>query len=330
MNEITVDELFTQMEGNFLTPDFNFADEDPIAKPAEKSEDLMIPLTKEDDDGLFSTEEMSLEDFNQMLFDEEEELVDEAHDLVEKDVNVFDDDEESYYAIDDKEYAAGEIKAAVRAMDKIKEFDTMKEHFREGMSKLADEFSRAEFIRMGEYDSSIEHWTKQANEAKTNQEWQQAKYNLDLAISRKENAKAGFEKYNRELQLGREEQERLESQHIVNELIYSHNWQLQDFADINQYINENGIQIKPNQASAKLLMTIKKAAAYDNQRKSKENELRSKAKVKPLTASPVNASNIDTIASRQNDSAKRKLQKKLEAGVLSDSDRFDLFNNLVD
>ncbi|HBT3802609.1 TPA: hypothetical protein MBI04_003561 [Klebsiella pneumoniae] len=329
MNEITVDALYSQMEGNFLTPDFAFADEEPIDNKTDSVEDLTVPYSHEDDDGINTSGEMSLDDFNKMMEeDDQDDYEDDASDLVEKDVNTFDDDEESYYVIDDKEYAAGEIKTAVKAMDDIKNFNAMKEHFREGMSKLADEFSRAEFIRMGEYDASIEHWTKQANEAKTNQEWQQAKYNLDLAVSRREAAKAGFEKYNRELQMGREEQERLENQQIINELIYSHNWQIDDFAEFNKYVNENGIQIKTGQASAGLLIALKKAALYDNQRKSKENELRQKAKVKPFTASPVNASNIDTIASRNTDGAKRKLEKRLAAG--DKVDPVELFNNIVD
>lgn len=329
MNEITVDALYSQMEGNFLTPDFAFADEEPIDNKTDSVEDLTVPYSHEDDDGINTSGEMSLDDFNKMMEeDDQDDYEDDASDLVEKDVNTFDDDEESYYAIDDKEYAAGEIKAAVKAMDDIKNFNAMKEHFREGMSKLADEFARSEFMNNSVLDEAVDHWYKKMNDSKTAEEFKYNQSNYQLALDRRESGKAKFEKFNRELQAGREEQDRLNSQHIVNELIYSNNWQMSDFAEVNQYINENGIDIKPNQASAKLLITIKKAAAFDNQRKSKENELRQKAKVKPFTASPVNASNIDTIASRNTDGAKRKLEKRLAAG--DKVDPVELFNNIVD
>lgn len=328
MNEITVDELFNQMGDAFIGDNgYAFADEEPVKAPVDVVEDL--PVSFSDDD--LNMDEMSLEDFNKMLYDDEEELIDEATDLIEKDVNTFDDDdEETYWLIDGKELAQGEVKAAVRAMDKIKEFDTMKEHFREGMNRLADEFARSEYMNNSVLDEAVDHWYKKMTDSKTNEEFKYNQSNYQSALDRRESGKAKFEKFNRELQAGREEQDRLNSQHVVNELIYSNNWQMSDFAEVNQYINENGIQIKPNQASAKLLMTIKKAAAFDNQRKSKESELRSKAKVKPLTASPVNASNIDTIASKENNNKKRKLEKKLAAGIMTDEDRFDLFSNLTD
>ncbi len=325
MNEIVMDDLITQMEGNFLTPDFSFADEEPVVKSVEKDEDLTVPLDGGDGD----VSEMSLEDFTKMMFDEEDEIIDEAADLIEKDVIPFDDGEESFYDIDGIEYASGDIKAAVKAREAMKSFDAQVNHYREGMSKLADEFARSEFMNNSVLDEAVEHWYSKMNESKTTEEFKYNQHNYQSAVDRREAGKARFEKFNRELQAGREEQQRIEAQHIVNELLYSHSWAMDDFAEVNRFIEENGIDIKPAQASAKLLIALKKAALYDNQRKTKESELRQKAKVKPLTNSPVNASNLDTIASKQDNSSRRKAEKKLAAGMADYRD-LDFFNNLSD
>lgn len=229
-------------------------------------------------------------------------------------------DDEAYYSIDGNEYAVDEIKTAVKAMDSIKQFDTIREHFRTGMQTLASKFEEAEFIRKGELDQSIEHWKGQMDNAKTSEQWQQAKYNFDLANSRKASLASEFESYQREMQAGKQRQEEMEAQQIVNELVYKHNWNNEDFGTAAKYIQDNGINIKPEQASANLMMTIRKAAMFDERRTNKEAEI--SRKVKPLVNKPVSSSNIDTYASKQDDTRKRKAAKLAAEGQLSASDMF--------
>lgn len=269
-------------------------------------------------------------DFNELVddpidsieLDEDEETDNDSRSL--GDASQLEDD--VYYAIDEREYAVDEIKTAVRSLDEVKNWTTEKEKFRNGMSTLSEYMDRSEFMGGKMLQETIDFWTDKMKSAKTNQEWEQAKYNKELNEARVASANAEYEKHKRELAQGKELQAQLEAQQIVNELMYAHGWKQEDFNQAVGYIQSNGIQIKPEQASAGLMMAIRKASMFDEKRKAKESELRSGSKVKPLVGSPVNSSNIDTITN-QADTRARKAMKAMQEGKLNHQDMYSFLKD---
>lgn len=280
-------------------------------------DDSYVGFTTDEDGNRkeLSADEMAAELFAaQGLNEDGEDAIDQT-DLIEEGGTL---DPDYYYEIAGKQLAVDEIENAVKALEATTQFDEQREKFRSGMSELQNFIERSEFIRMGEFDASIAHWSEQMDNAKGRGEWELAKQNWQVAQSRKQAAEVEFEKYKQRIEAGRAEQEALEATQVVNELAYRHGWNQQDYQEVVEYLNENKINVKPQQLSAQLMIALKKAAAFDNGRKSKEIDL--DKKVKSLVGRPVSSSDIDEVTKR--DTRKQKAKIRAERGELSPSEMF--------
>lgn len=321
--EIDMNDLMQQMNEAVAT---GFPDEQPKEDFTKGADDLTLSNDLTGD--VLSSEDL----FNMM----QDEYTDDDHDEpTTKEPTDYNDslklDADTYYTIGDAEYATEEIETAVKSLDAFKNFEAQKEAFRSNMQEVCNYLDTNEFISNSEFEQSIHYWQEQMDSAKGREEWQLAKHNKDRAEARSSSAKAEFAKMRERVEAGKKEQEALEAQQVVNELVYRHGWNNDDFGDAVKYINDNGVKIDPKQASASLLMTIRKAAAYDKSRSNKEIDL--DRKVKSLVGSPVSSKNLDQVMNRADESTKRRIESKLDLNYdrgMSAQDRLDIFANLKD
>lgn len=234
-------------------------------------------------------------------------------------VQTFND--EVLYQIGEESYDVSHIEKAVEAYKDIGGFtDNLNRHL-ENLSEAEESFNKLQSLAYGQIDATLEYYASVMDNPRTND----TDYRTAINETRKlEAQKAAIEaEYSKSRELmnqKKREAESLKCLNMRNDLIYSHQWNEDDFKAICEYIQSNQINLKGEAVNTQLMLALRKAAAFDAQHNKAKVDSEQRT-VKALRGSPITK---PTVAPETdiNELKRKRAAAKAASGELKQEDMF--------
>lgn len=234
-------------------------------------------------------------------------------------------DDSKRYSIGDEVYEVAQIEKAVGAYKDIDAFQSRVNEHLTGLQEAEEAFNKLAYLAHGQIDKTIEYYTDVMDNPRTSDsDYREALTQLRNAEAAKKAIEAGYAESQRVSAAKRQEAEGLKAITIRNELVHKHGWKAEDMQAVAEYMGSNGIVVKGDAVNTNLMLALRKAASFDEQR----NKAKVDADEKVITAlRGKGITKVKVAPEKSNDEAKRRAAAKAQRDELSPADMFDFLSD---